>query len=236
MGNPAADDDHPQHGELPAMPYNEAYIKTGSDGGGEYIAAGGMVRVRNSFSFDYTANPEVKLYAGDSVLNISMKITNNRLSPLEYQYLCHINFKPRDGAELVYSVPADASRYKIYRDVFDGLHDKTKLAACLDTLIKNPASQNKVGESWQCYNPEIVQVLDYNTDGAGWGHCLQYTDKGADYAAFRKAELPLGVRWIARTGDEDAMGMLLPATSDHKGRANARRTGQMKTLAPKTSM
>ena len=31
-------------------------------------------------------------------------------------------------------------------------------------------------------------------------------------------QLPYGTRWIARTDDEDALGMCLPATSEHKGR------------------
>jgi hypothetical protein len=238
MGNPAEDDTHPQHGELPNMPYDRAYVKLGHDRDGGYICAGGFVRVRNSFSFDYTANPEVCLYAGESVMHITMGITNNRESPMQYMYLCHINFHPRDGAQLIYSAPTDAAHVKVFRDIPDGLPNEkaSRLASCMDTIINEPSRHHKIGESWQCYDPEVVMAIDYRTDKDGWSHCMQYSEKYADYAAFRKAELPVGIRWISRTGDEDAMGMVLPATGDHKGRAMARRSGQIKELPPHGSI
>ena len=40
-----------------------------------------------------------------------------------------------------------------------------------------------------------------------------------------------GVRWISRTRNEDAMGMVLPATSEHLGRLYCQRNGQSKFLA-----
>jgi hypothetical protein len=232
MGNPAEGDTHPQHGELPNIPYDRTYVKLGCDKEGDYICAGGFVRVRNAFSFDYTANPEVRLYAGESVMHITMGITNNRENPMQYMYLCHINFRPRDGAQLIYSAPADAAHVKVFHDIPAALPEEkaSRLAACMETIISEPSRHHKIGESWQCYDPEIVMAIDYHTDKDGWGHCMQYSEKGADYAAFRKAELPAGIRWISRTGDEDAMGMLLPATGDHKGRAAALQSGQIKEL------
>ena len=48
--------------------------------------------------------------------------------------------------------------------------------------------------------------------------------------AFRPSELPYGLRWIARTGDEDALGMCLPATAEHKGLHYCKEHSQLKAL------
>ncbi|MCL1855855.1 MAG: hypothetical protein FWF86_08990 [Clostridia bacterium] len=53
---------------------------------------------------------------------------------------------------------------------------------------------------------------------------------------FRPEELPYGIRWIARTGDEDALGLCLPATAEHKGYNYCKMNGQLRTLAPKASL
>ena len=37
------------------------------------------------------------------------------------------------------------------------------------------------------------------------------------YVVHRPQELPFGIRWISRTGDEDSMGMVLPSTAEHRG-------------------
>ena len=43
-------------------------------------------------------------------------------------------------------------------------------------------------------------------------------------------QLPFGTRWIARTVDEDALGMCLPATAEHKGRLYCRAHHQQRML------
>ena len=42
MGNPTAADKHVGHAELPIAPYQKAWIETGADKAGEYIAVGGQ--------------------------------------------------------------------------------------------------------------------------------------------------------------------------------------------------
>ena len=46
------------------------------------------------------------------------------------------------------------------------------------------------------------------------------------------SELPYATRWIARTEQEDAMGMCLPATCEHKGRIFCQKHRQQRYLAP----
>ncbi len=53
----------------------------------------------------------------------------------------------------------------------------------------------------------------------------------ADYVCHRPGELDHGIRWIARMGSEDAIGLLLPATADHKGYLVEKSKGNIKILA-----
>ena len=55
-------------------------------------------------------------------------------------------------------------------------------------------------------------------------------DKTATFVRHKPAELPYGVRWISRTEDEDAMGMVLPATAEHKGRLYCQRNNEQSYL------
>ena len=47
--------------------------------------------------------------------------------------------------------------------------------------------------------------------------------------------LPYGLRWISRGADEQAMGMVLPATAEHLGYTYAKAHGQIPQLAGKAS-
>ena len=61
---------------------------------------------------------------------------------------------------------------------------------------------------------------------------MQYTDNGAFYVSHPTDVLPMGIRWISRTGIEDSMGMVLPATGEHLGYTYAKNNGQIKMLEP----
>ena len=195
MGKPDKEDEHAQHGELPSADYQMAYVECGED----YIAVGGRVDYDKSFIRNYSFSPECRLYENDTVLKLHMKLENRRLKPLEYMYLCHINFRPIDGAEIV-----DSSEY---------------------------VESNKVGEGDQSiYDPEICFSISYKSDENQRAYTLQYTEDGACYVNHPADVLPVGVRWVSRTGNEDSMGMVLPATAEPNGYLYAKEHGQIKTL------
>lgn len=232
MGNPGPEDTHPQHGELPSIPYDNAYVELGEDENGEYIELGGDVRYRQCFAVDYTARPAIRLHAKDSVMDISMTVENNRADPLEYLYLCHLNFRPEEGAKLVYSAFRDPEHIKVHKDIPPDLPpDKAaKMASYMEALEQNPAIMDIIDATTQIYEPEIVFSVFYDTDDSGWARCMQMMHDGAHYVAFKPTELPYGIRWIARTRNEDALGMCLPATAEHKGLKYCRENGQIRTL------
>lgn len=222
----AADATHPQHGEIPNAEYDTAYISCGEDAKGRYICLGGELNHDTAFIRKYRFSPEIKLYENSSMFRINVKLENLREYPMEYMYLCHINFKPIDGAKLIYSAKQDAEHIKIYRSC-----GSDKLEKYFDSLERDITVMNDVGGEEQCYDPEICFGIKYEADEAGRAHTMQYTNDGACYVSHPSDVLNNGVRWISRTKNEDSMGMILPATAEHIGYEYAKNNGQLKVLA-----
>lgn len=234
MGVPSAADTHPLHGELPNLTYPSVSLLLGEDENGLFIALRGQVEYTIAFTVHYRAEPEVRLHAGATVAHISLDVTNLRARPLSYQYLCHINFRPVDGAQLVYSAKADPEHVHAHLAVPDDLpmQDQANLRRYIEAINRDPSVHHVIDPQNQFYDPEIVMTLRYASDEAGYGHTLQVLPDGTAFSvAHRVRELPLVLRWIARTVDEDALGMALPATAEHHGRIQSAKDGQIKSLA-----
>ncbi len=221
----APDATHPHHGEIPNAIYDKAYIKCGEDEGGKYIVLGGELEHNTAFVRHYKFNPEIKLYEDSSVFKIKVKIENLRAYPLEWSYLCHINFKPFEGAQLLASTKYDNEHIKLYRS-----EGSNELQNYFDVLEKDYSIMNKVNKAEQVYDPEICFGIKYIPDDAGRGYTMQMTKDGACYVSHPADILTNGVRWISRTKNEDAMGMVLPATGEHLGYENAKAKGQLQVL------
>lgn len=231
MGNPTAEDTHLPHGELPVAKYHEAYVQTGEDEKGAYIAVGGSYWHKRAYEQNYQFSPLVKLYAGATEIDVQVTFTNHKDLPLEYFYLCHINHRPVDGAKLVYT--ADRKKVIAHHEVPDNYPAKEAAAtnAYLNALDKDASLMDNVGAAGQSYAPEIVFTCIYGADEKGDAYTLQVNPDGtATYVCHRPEELPFGVRWISRTKDEDAMGMLLPATAQHMGYLYCKEKGLEKYL------
>jgi len=218
----APDESHPHHGEIPNAEYKNCYILCDSDENGKFIALGGDIEHNTAFIRRYKFSPQIKLYENSSLFKINVCIENLRSEPMEYMYLCHLNFKPINGAKLIYNAEKDVIVYPTA--------ESEKMNAYIDKLRKNPRIMDNVGNEHEMYNPEICFGIKYIPDSAGRAHTLQYTDNGACYVSHPVKELPYGIRWISRTGDEDSMGMVLPATAEHLGYKNAKEKGQIKLL------
>ena len=228
FGSPGEGDKHPQHGETPNIPYQNAYIDCESD----YIAVGGYLDYDISFVRNYTFHPECRLYDDDTVLKLHVELENRRRSPMEYMYLCHINFRPFDGARLMYSAPYDKEHVKIHKIVSPDLPEEHAhaLSAYMDAVEENPSLHHAIGAPGQIYDPEICFTIRYEGDEENRAYTLQRTDDGACYVSHPVDILPYGIRWMSRTGDEDSCGMVLPATAEHFGYSYAKKNGQIKVL------
>lgn len=212
---------HPQHGEIPNAEYDSAYVVCGEDEGGKYIILGGELNHDTAFIRKYKFTPEIKLYENSAVFNIKVCLENMRNHPMEYMYLCHINFKPIAGAEIVYSGKVS----KVYKSNATGT-----LLEYMENIEKEPAVHHIVGNKDEVYDPEVCMLIDYKGDENNRAYTMQYTNDGACYVSHPTDALPMAIRWISRTCDEDSMGMVLPATSEHLGYVYAKENGQIKTL------
>ena len=231
MGNPTAEDTHVGHAELPIIRYKEAYLEFGKDKTGEYVAVGGTAFYDMCFTYNYSFSPRVVLRKGAAKIEIAATVKNLKDLPFEYYYLCHVNHRPIDGSRLLYT--ADPAKAIINHEVPDGYRkdwaDATN--AWLDEFDRNPACGDRIGAKGESYRPEIVNCFMHHAAKDGWAYTMQLAPDGtAVYVKHDPKQLPYGTRWIARTVDEDALGMCLPATSEHKGRLYCRAHRQQRTL------
>lgn len=237
MGNPTSEDTHTPHGELPIAKYNEAYIIIGEDEKGKYISLSGSYTYKRAFEHNYEFSPECRLYENASTIEMNITLKNHKELPLEYFYLCHINYRPVDGAKLYYT--AKPENITAHHEVPEGYPEEAaaKTNAYLDMLDKDASIMNTIDSATQSYAPEIVFTCKYDADENGNAHTMQLLPDGyACYVSHKPGELPFGVRWIARTEDEDALGMVLPATAQHMGYLYCKEHGLEKYLQPGESL
>ena len=232
MGNPGPGDTHPLHGELPNAPYQGAYLELGEDDGVPYIAIGGWYQHTVAFTCNYTAEPLVKLHADSGLLDISMDLTNHKVTPMEWMYLAHVNFRPVEQARLAYSAPCDPEHTRVRNVIPSHIRPPAGYREFLAELAGNPAKHN-VFRNDLPFDPEVCFYLDYRADAEGWAHSMQVLPEGgADYVAHRPEQLPKVVRWIANNGDQGAMGLALPATAEPDGYTAEKAKGNVRILAP----
>lgn len=230
MGVPAAGDSHPLHGELPNAPYAKAWVLTGEDEKGKFIGLSGEYQHTVAFSFNYVARPLVKLYAGSSIFTIAMEITNLKQSPMEYMYMAHVNFRPVDNGRLVYSAEATPKHVRVRRSIPSHVRPGPGFVEYLDELAQHPEKHHVLAPGMP-FDPEVVFFIDYETDADGWAHSMQiHPDGTADYIRHKPAELEKGVRWICRTPDQDALGLILPSTAEPEGFGAEKAKGNVKVL------
>lgn len=239
FGVPQPGDTHPQHGEIPNIEYNEAYIRCDEDEKGKYVAIGGILDYDIAFVRKYRFCPECRLYENSSVIKLFVTIENMKNAPMEYMYLCHINFAPIEGAKLVYSAKRDEEHIKVHKIVSPDLSTEhaEKLKTFMDRVQEKPELHDTVGVEGECYNPEVCFAIKYEGDENNRAYTMQYKKgEGACYVSHPIDALPVGVRWISKTLDEKAMGMILPATSEHYGYLDSKRKGYVKTLGGKEKL
>ncbi len=235
MGNPGPSDTHPLHGELPNAPYQEAQLIAGTDAEGAYMGLTGSYRHASAFTHHYVARPTVKLRPGSSRVHMALEVQNLRHAPMEFMYLAHINFRPCDGATLVDTVPDDPQHARVRSVVLPGFQASAEHLRMIEALRSEPGRHRSI-EGGLTIDPEIVLSMDCRADDSGWAHGMQLRpDGGADFVSHRPDQLDHAVRWIVRNGDEDAMGLMLPATAEADGYAAEKAKGHVRTIPPQGS-
>lgn len=230
MGVPSAGDTHPLHGELPNAPYQTAQLLMGQDERGPYLAVTGTYQYTVAFMHNYVAQPMIKLYANSSRMPLSMTVTNLKHTEMELMYMAHVNFRPVDNGELVYSAPGNPDHVRLRSSI--PAHAKP-IPGYLEFLAELEAHPQKhhILKPELAFNPEVVFIINYQADESGWAHSLHlHPDGAADFISHRPAELEHGVRWISRTPDQDCLGLVLPATAGPEGYTVEKSKGRLKTI------
>ena len=232
VGGPSPEDTHPLHGELPNAPYETAYIVVGGDEGGAYIGMGGQYRHTVAFAHNYLAEPLVKLYAGSTLFNVTMTITNLKHSGQELLYLAHVNFKPVDGGRLVYSAIPTPEHVRVRASIPSHITPGPGYAEFLAELRDDPTKHHVLAPGL-AFDPEAVFFIDYLADDEGWAHSLQiHPDGSADVIRHRPSQLPKATRWISRTPDQDAIALVEAGTCEPEGYLAEKAKGNVKVLPP----
>jgi hypothetical protein len=233
MGVPTSEDSHPLHGELPNAPFDSAYLLLGQDADGAYMALGGRYQHTVAFSTNYLCQPLIQLQEHSAIISVSIKFTNLKNTPMDYMYMAHANFLPINHAHLVYSAIPTPEHIRVRKSIPSHVKTKAGYREYLDRLSQDPSIHNHLNHD-QLFDPEVVFFIDYIADNQGWAHSLQiHPDGTSDYIRHQLAQLPVGVRWICRTLDQDALGLILPATAESEGYSAEKAKGNVRTLAPK---
>jgi hypothetical protein len=83
------------------------------------------------------------------------------------------------------------------------------------------------------FDPEVVFTVRMQADEAGWTHAMQVHPEGhADFISYDAAALPLAIRWICRTADQQGLGIALPSTAGVEGYATEKAAGRIVTVPP----
>lgn len=232
MGVPSTLDKHPLHGELPNAPYQKVFLEIGIDENGSFLKVEGSYQYTVAFSHNYLASPSIKFYPNSSLFPVNFQAKNLKNSPMEYMYLAHINFRPVNGGKLVYSAPTTPNSVRVRRSIPSHIHPGPEYKDFLDELAVHPEIHQKITPEL-IFDPEVVFFIDYLSDSTGFAHTMQiHQDGSSDYVKHNPHILNHGVRWISRTLDQDAMGMILPATAEPEGYLKEKEKGNIHVLLP----
>lgn len=235
MGGPGPDDHHALHGELPNAAYQHAELRLGTDDDGSYLEIAGTFEHAVAFTHRYVAQPALRLRPADTRMTMQIDIENRGARAMDLMYLAHINFAPVDGSTILDTVPPGPTHTRVIHPD----HALAETSAAYRDLLAHHTDQPDSHRRLilgRTLEPEIVFAVDCSADAGGWATTMQlHPDGTSDFVRHRPDQLDHGIRWIARGADQDALGMLLPATAEPDGYLAESAKGNVRSLAPGAS-
>lgn len=226
--------DYPMHDVLPFARYRDVYVGVGENECGRYLAVGGTFVFRNSQELHWAYSPELRLYEGKAMVEMVADIENRRTHPLEYLWMCHMNWRGLDGSHFVQTCPIDDEHVQVVpTELGDDSPRAVAIREVSERLVANPSLANSLDETLATVDPELCINYRYLADEDGWAHAMQVTPEGdACYVGWDTARAPYALRWFCRTGDEDGVGIALPSTGTCHSTTYQREHGHFNTLEP----
>ncbi len=236
MGCPSREDTHPLHGELPYADYQEATIVVGEDDEGKYMGLGGLFEYKVAFSFNYRARPLVKLYEGNTVIDISMEIENVSSYPMELMYMEHVNFRPVEGGKIVQSLGWTSESMRVRESIPQHVKSSPKYERLIQMLKSKPELTREINHGLDFTEEVVFFLKNVLTDENGWAHFMQvHPDGSADYISYKPEEFDHATRWIIENEDLAALSLALPATADAEGYLMEKKKGNVKEIPGNSS-
>ena len=236
MGAPSATDNHEIHGELPNARFHSATVLLGEDSQGSYVGVTGSYQHTVAFSQNYLAQPTLMLREDDGRIGVDMKVTNLKNSSMELMYLAHINFRPVANGKLIDTVPASPEAIRVIHVFQDIYESSAEYRAMIEGFKKDPES-HRFFDPAGVIDPEVVFALKPKADEAGWTSSLQLHPNGeGDFVRHKPSEFTNSLRWICRSGDQRALGLLLPSTAEPSGYIAEKAKGNVLEIASGGSM
>jgi len=231
MGAPGPQDNHPLHGELPLAKFTNPRLHCDPVAG--RIKLLGTYRHSVAFSTNYEVTTSVSLEAREADAEIGIEVQNLRDKTLDLLYLGHANFRPIEGSNLVYSAHYTPEEVAIRKSIPSHIKPSESYLETLDRLAIDPTLHHSISPELIC-DPELVFALKMLPDTNGWAHALQVHPEGtADYISYDTTSLPMAIRWLCRTGDQQGLGLALPSTSGVEGYSVEKSAGRFVCVAPK---
>lgn len=231
IGPPSPADPHPLHGELPLARFEAAELLV--DEVARRVTLRGRYRHRVAFTASYEATGQVSLGADDTALDVVLTIENRRMAaPLELMYLGHANFRPVDGGRLVYAARYAPEDVAVRRSIPPHIAPGPGYADFLESLAGEP-ERHHVLKPELPFDPEVVFTIRMIPDAEGWTHAMHVHPRGcADFISYDARALPLAIRWVCRTLDQQGLGVALPATAGVEGYAVEKAAGRIVVVPP----
>lgn len=212
VGAPGPEDQHSHHGELPFAIMEDVSVAVVDVEGTAAIEVSGIYRYRKTHSFGYRTRIWTRFTAGESIVRTGIEVMNLRHEPLEFSYLCHVNWRFDQPLEIVEaSDPASV-------DFHPAGSQSEETAQLLAKYQANPHLSSRV-DPVQEIVPEYCAIVTHSpTIGHETEVMGMRADGSAFYVRYDLTQLPRSVRWITNTPDEQAAGISLPTTGHHLGR------------------
>ncbi len=200
-------------GELPMAEYDTACILLGEDECGRFAAVSGCYEYNRHRGDQYTAEPVARVYAGSSVLKVTMKVTNTSGYPMDYMFLFHTNSRARDGGRFVQPLRWNGTDMSMFVPLSEeGLSPEAR--EVFRAFQADPASLRRLGCGAE-YRPECcIHLNNPVADADGMYRFLQVDPDGfADYPGVpADGPLRLFARWLTRGKDHSAVSLCQPSS------------------------
>jgi hypothetical protein len=231
IGAPGLQDKHPLHGELPLARFETAVLVLDEAVG--TVVLEGSYRHRVAFSTNYTVSATITLGVEATALDFGITVQNNREAPMDLMYLGHANFKPVLNGELIYSAHYDPEHVAVRKSVPAHIMPPPGYAGFVDRLASDPALHHVLMADLP-FEPEVVFSVTMESDADGLAHAMQvHPDGQGDFISYRTDTLPMAIRWICRTSDQQGLGLALPSTSGVEGYTAEKAAGRVTVVPPK---